>query len=120
MVKLKCSSCGGNIEVDTRASKSESVKLSMGDGSSVSLEKGSRITAASSTDGAGAGTSFTVQDGNALVSNAAGQSQKISNGEAISVEKNGELSRQNITVTSISKNLRVYKTEEEVEPVKLS
>ena len=111
---------GGNVEVDTRASTSENVKLSMGDGSSVNLEKGSRITAASSTDGAGAGTSFTVQDGNALVSNAAGQSQKISNGEAISVEKNGELSRQNITVTSISKNLRVYKTEEEVEPVKLS
>ncbi|WP_022931050.1 FecR domain-containing protein [Treponema bryantii] len=112
---------GGNVEVDTTASTSESVKLSMGDGSSVSLEKGSRITAASGGDsGSGAATSFTVKDGNAVVSNAAGETQKLSNGEAISVEKNGELSRQNITVTSISKNLRVYKTEEKVEPVKLS
>lgn len=112
---------GGNVEVDTTASTSESVKLSMGDGSSVSLEKGSRVSAASSSDSAsGAATSFTVKDGNAVVSNAAGQTQKLSNGEAISVEKNGELSRQNITVTSISKNLRVYKTEEKVEPVKLS
>ena len=110
---------GGNVEVDTTASTSESVKLSMGDGSSVNLEKGSRIAAATTSE-SGAGTSFTVKDGNAVVSNAAGQSQKISNGEAISVEKNGELNRQNITVTSISKNLRVYKTGEEVEPVKLS
>ena len=112
---------GGNVEVDTTASTSESVKLSMGDGSSVNLEKGSRITAATTGDSdSGAATSFTVKDGNAVVSNAAGQTQKISNGEAVSVEKNGELSRQNITVTSISKNLRVYKTEEKVEPVKLS
>ena len=112
---------GGNVEVDTTASKSESVKLSMGDGSSVNLEKGSRITAATSGGGeSGAATSFTVQDGNATVSTASGQSQKISNGEAVSVEKNGELNRQNITVTSISKNLRVYKTSEEVEPVKLA
>ena len=110
---------GGNVEVDTTASTSESVKLSMGDGSSVNLEKGSRIAAATTSE-SGAGTSITVKDGNAVVSNAAGQSQKISNGEAISVEKNGELNRQNITVTSISKNLRVYKTGEEVEPVKLS
>ncbi len=113
---------GGNVEVDTTASKSETVKLSMGDGSSVSLEKGSRVAAASSSTAAsgGAATSFTVKDGNAVVSNAAGQTQKLTNGEAVSVEKNGEISRQNITVTSISKNLRVYKTEEKVEPVKLS
>ena len=110
---------GGNVEVDTTASTSESVKLSMGDGSSVNLEKGSRIAAVTTSDSS-EGTSFTVKDGNAVVSNAAGQSQKISNGEAISVEKNGELNRQNITVTSISKNLRVYKTGDEVEPVKLS
>ena len=110
---------GGNIEVDTRASKSESVKLSMGDGSSVNLEKGSRISAVTN-DQTGAASSFTVKDGNAVVSNAAGQSQKISGGEAVSIEKNGELSRQSITVTSISKNLRVYKSGEEVEPVKLS
>lgn len=114
---------GGNVEVDTTASSSETVKLSMNDGSSVSLEKGSRIAAASGGDASsasGAATSFTVKDGNAVVSNAAGQTQKLTNGEAVSVEKNGELSRQNITVTSISKNLRVYKTEEKVEPVKLS
>ena len=110
---------GGNVEVDTTASSSESVKLSMSDGSSVNLEKGSRITAATSSD-TGAGSNFTVKDGNAVVSNATGQSQKISNGQAVSVEKNGELTRQNITVTSISKNLRVYKTDENVEPVKLS
>ena len=110
---------GGNVEVDTTASSSESVKLSMSDGSSVNLEKGSRITAATSSD-TGAGSNFTVKDGNAVVSNATGQSQKISNGQAVSVEKNGELTRQNITVTSISKNLRVYKTDENIEPVKLS
>ena len=114
---------GGNVEVDTTSSKSESVKLSMGDGSSVNLEKGSRITAATNGGGEGqssSGASFTVQDGNAVVSNAAGQSKKISNGQAVSVEKNGNLKEQNITVTSISKNLRVYKTSEEVEPVKLA
>ncbi len=110
---------GGNIEVDTRASKSESVKLSMGDGSSVNLEKGSRISAVTN-DQTGAASNFTVKDGNAVVSNTAGQSQKISGGEAVSIEKNGELSRQSITVTSISKNLRVYKIDEELEPVKLS
>ena len=114
---------GGNVEVDTTASTSETVKLSMNDGSSVSLEKGSRIAAASSAGTAsasGAATSFTVKDGNAVVSNAAGKTEKLSNGQAVSVEKNGELNRQNITVTSISKNLRVYKTEKEVQPVKLS
>ena len=113
---------GGNVEVDTTASTSESVKVSMGDGSSVNLEKGSRVTAASVSDAgdSAAATSFTVKNGNALVSNTKGQSQKISSGETVSVEKNGELNRQNITVTSISKNLRVYKTGEEVEPVKLS
>ena len=109
----------GNIEVDTTASGSESVKLSMSDGSSVNLEKGSRITASTSSD-TDAGSNFTVEDGNAVVSNITGQSQKISNGEAISVEKNGELTLQSITVTSISKNLRVYKTDENVEPVKLT
>ena len=114
---------GGNVEVDTTASTSETVKLSMNDGSSVSLEKGSRIAAASSASTAsasGAATSFTVKDGNAVVSNAAGKTEKLSNGQAVSVEKNGELNRQNITVTSISKNLRIYKTEKEVQPVKLS
>ena len=114
---------GGNVEVDTTASTSETVKLSMNDGSSVSLEKGSRIAAASSAGTAsasGAATSFTVKDGNAVVSNAAGKTEKLSNGQAVSVEKNGELNRQNITVTSISKNLRIYKTEKEVQPVKLS
>lgn len=114
---------GGNVEVDTTASTSETVKLSMNDGSSVNLEKGSRIAAVSSggsASGSGAATSFTVKDGNAVVSNAAGKTEKLSNGQAVSVEKNGELNRQNITVTSISKNLRVYKTEKEVQPVKLS
>lgn len=111
---------GGNVDVDTTASKSEAVKLNMGDGSSVSLEKGSRVSAVAATGDGGAASSITVQDGNAVVSTAGGESQKISNGEAVSIEKNGELSRQTITVTSIPKNLSVYKTSKEMEPVTLA
>ena len=112
---------GGNVEVDTTASTSESVQLSMNDGSSVNLEKGSRVTAAAPAAGEnGAGGSITVQDGKAVVSTAGGESKKISNGEAVSIEKNGSLSAQEITVTSISKNLRLYKIGNKVEPVKLS
>lgn len=111
---------GGNVEVDTTASTSETVQLSMNDGSSVNLEKGSRVTAAAPTGESGAVSSITVQDGNAVVSTAGGESKKISNGEAVSIEKNGSLSAQEITVTSISKNLRLYKIGNKVEPVKLS
>ena len=113
---------GGNVDVDTTASNSEAVKLNMGDGSTVSLEKGSRVSAVAKAGEGGTQTesSITVQDGNAVVSTASGQSQKISNGEAVSIEKNGELSRQTISVTSIPKNLRVYKTSKEVEPVTLA
>ena len=108
---------GGSIEIDTTASKTESLKLSMNDGSSVNLEKGSRLSADASS---GAASSITVRDGNALVSTSSGSSQSIKSGEAVSIEQGGQINKQNVTVTSISKNLKVYKTEEKVEPVKLA
>ena len=116
---------GGNIEVDTTATQTSSeggggggVKLAMSDGSTVELEQGSFVTAASGEDGAA--SSVSVRDGNAVVSTLAGTSQIVSVGEAVSIEKDGEVTKQSITVTTIPKKLTAYKMSENTEPVKLS
>ncbi len=108
---------GGDIEVDTTATKGTGVKLAMNDGSTVALDKGSRVTATSGETGAA--SSVSVRDGNAVVSTAKGESHSLETGEAVSIEDNGSVTKQNITVTSIPKYLTVYKMNGVLEPVKL-
>lgn len=116
---------GGNISVDTTASSEKSsVKLSMQDGSVVKLDSGSKVTASSYpyaySDGTeGSASSISVQAGSAVVSNANGDSQALNGGESVCIEEDGVIRKQDITITSVSKNLRVFKIDEKTEPLKL-
>ena len=110
----------GNIEIDTTETTSSSpaaVKLSLSDGAKITMQKGSRVSAETGENGAAA--SLVVRDGNAVVAASTGESQQISGGEAVSIEKDGRLSKQKITVTSIPKFLVLYKLDENEDPVKL-
>ncbi len=108
---------GGNITVDTTAtSNKSSVNLSMQDGSVVKLDSGSKLSA---TSGADISSSITVQAGNAMVANAMGESQTLTGGESVSIEENGQIQKQKVTVTSVSKNLKVFKIDEKTEPVRI-
>lgn len=108
---------GGNITVDTTASSSKSsVNLSMQDGSVVRLDAGSKLSAVSGED---ISSSIIVQAGNAIVANAIGESQTLTGGESVSIEENGQLQKKKVTVTSVSKNLKVFKIDEKTEPVRL-
>ena len=109
---------GGNIAVDTTAtSGNSSVSLSVGDGSLVKLDSGSKLVATASSENQS--SSISVQTGNAVVSGTDGEVQSLKKGESVSVEENGEIKKQSVTVTSIAKNLRVFKVEEKAEPVKI-
>ena len=82
---------GGTVEIDTTASKSEGVKLSMNDGSSVNLEKGSLVSASSSpSSGAGAGSGSKSSSGAGSSSN--------SNSSSSSSSSSGSGAASSITV----------------------
>ncbi len=109
---------GGNVTVDTTnvvaeekkdifgrtQTSSPAVKVKMENGSTFSLEKGSRVTASSTSEGENV---FVLQEGKASVVNEKKEETSIKKGESVKVEKSGSLVKNQITVTSISKDLKI-------------
>lgn len=119
---------GGDIEIDTSsveiASSAEGsgsgagsteapvIKIKTTNGSTVNVGAGSKVTA-TTNEGSGI-ASFNLQEGNAEITSAESSSSvSLTKGETAKVENNGEVSKGNFAVTSISKNLRILNFEEE-------
>lgn len=114
---------GGDILVDSSTAK-KSVEVAMaGNKSVVKLEAGSRLEA--KTSSAGEVQNFEVKSGTASVVTISEDGEKkpaaqvIKAGESVNVEKSGEISKNPLTVTSISKDLRILNVKQEPVPVKL-
>lgn len=109
---------GGDIQIDGSKSKSKKeLAVSMQNGTTVKLDSGSTVSLKS--DAASGVNNIEVQGGTAKIETKNGDSGKISSGESINIEETGAISKNPITVTSISKNLNLLKFDEKEIPVKL-
>lgn len=106
----------GDIQVDSTAGK-KNVSLAMEDGSVVNLDAGSRMSA--KVDSGSEVRNFEVKSGSAAVKIEGGKSEVLKSGESVSVENDGGFVRNAVTVTSVSKDLKVLNVTEKPVPVKL-
>ena len=102
----------GGIDVDTSDSKTSSaVSIEMKDGSQISLEAGSRLSATSKADG---NSNLQLQSGSGTVSG----DVQLAAGETVMVEK-GQVQKVPVSVTSISNDLWILNDEKTPSPVHL-
>lgn len=113
---VKISVGNGDIQIDS-TSGSKNVSLEMDDGSVVKLEAGSRMAA--KVEAGSDVRNFEVKSGSAAIKTESGKSEILKSGESLSVESGGEVVRNSITVTSVSKDLKILNVKEEPVPVKL-
>ena len=105
---------GGDVQVDSSAESSVSLKLD--DGSTVNVDAGASLAAKSDASGA---KSLEVKSGSAQITTESGQKAAIASGESVSVEKGGEITKKPLTITSLPKELRLLNIKHEPIPVKL-
>jgi len=120
---------GGNVTVDTtnvetseaedfsgRQKDAPAVKVTMENGSQFNLNKGSRVQALASDEGENV---FVMQEGNATVKDENGNVSEVNSGESVKVEKTGTMSRGKITVTSVSRDLKVLNVDDSAKDIVL-
>lgn len=114
--RLAVSVSGGNIEVDT-SNAASAVAVKMSDDSVVALAAGSKLVAKS--DSENTGSSFQLQSGNGRITTKDGNEQRMEKGDAVKVDRSGNLSKAPLSVTSISDDMRILNFEDEAVPVHL-
>ena len=100
---LQISVDGGDIQIDSSADSSP-VSVRLDDGSVVSVGAGASLAAKSDSSGA---RNVEVKSGEAQLITESGQSTSLLNGESVSIESGGEIVRNPITVTSVSRDTRI-------------
>lgn len=108
---------GGEIQIDASKSKSEKeLYVSMQNGTNIKMNSGSSI--ALKSDSSSGVNNIEVHGGSAKIETKNGESENISSGESVN-EEAGAISKNPVTVTSVSKNLNLLKFDEKDIPVKL-
>ena len=112
---LQISVDGGDIQVDS-SSQSTAVSVRLDDGSVVNVGAGSSLAAKADATGA---RNVEVKSGIASLVTETGQTTSLLNGESVSIENGGEIVRNPITITSISRDMRVLNIDGQQRPVTL-
>jgi hypothetical protein len=105
---------GGSLSVDTTSVKSGGeaasvISLKMDDGTKLNLEKGSKVSA--SSDSSAGQHSFQLEAGHGFVENSDGHQEKMTEGQNVQVLKDGKMERSPVTVTSVSRDLKLLQFE---------
>lgn len=108
----------GNGNLQLESSNKGKVQLKLGDGSKISAGGGTSLSTKSGSGGSGVKT-VEVRNGSAVVTGSEGTSESIAAGESLTVKSSGEISRKDVTVTSIPPELRVLNVDGEAVPVKI-
>ena len=109
----------GGIDVDTSSGESGVLAVLMENGSSIIVEKGSRLAANTNADGE---ASFLLRSGSGSIYSGSDSSEEgllLSAGEAVKVESSGQVKKEPLSVTSIPSDLLVLNFEEKPSPVHL-
>ena len=109
----------GGIDVDTSSGDSGVLAVLMENGSSIIVEKGSRLAANTNADG---DASFLLRSGNGSIYSGSDSSEEgllLSAGEAVKVENSGQVKKEPLSVTSIPGDLLILNFEEQPSPVHL-
>ncbi len=109
----------GGIDVDTSSGDSGVLAVLMENGSSIVVEKGSRLAANTNADGE---ASFLLRSGNGSIYSGSDSSEEgllLSAGEAVKVENSGQVKKEPLSVTSIPGDLLILNFEEQPSPVHL-
>lgn len=115
-VEIKVS--GGDIQVDGSESKSgKGITVSTNDGTTVKMDSGSNLAVKSGSSGGM--NSIELHGGTAEIETKNGGTEKISSGESVNIEESGAVTKNPVTVTSVSKNLNLLKFDENSLPVRL-
>lgn len=108
---------GGDIQVDASKTKSErELSVSMQNGTNIKMNSGSSI--ALKSDSSSGVNNIEVHGGSAKIETKNGETENISSGESLN-EEAGAISKNPVTVTSVSRNLNLLKFDEKDIPVKL-
>ncbi|MCR4790326.1 MAG: FecR family protein [Treponemataceae bacterium] len=102
-IKISVAISDGDLEVDTTSS-SDSIAVQTQSGVTLNLDQGSKLVAKSQEDSND--SSFQMVSGSASV-NSSDSTMAITAGEAVKIDKGGEVKRASITVTSIPLNHRI-------------
>lgn len=94
---VKLSVSGGNFTVDTSES-SQSVKIDLGNGSVINLDKGSRLSAAKKEDG---DNSVLVIHGTGSIVTDSGEEEFILEGDSIKIDESGNRNKIPVSVTNL-------------------
>ena len=105
---------GGSVSLN--ASDKGNVRLSLDDGSEVTVGKGAALSAKS---GNGDVRTVDIKNGSASIEGRNGETTSLIAGESVSVSNNGEIRKKSITVTSIPQELRLLNSDGGEMPVKL-
>jgi len=111
---VKLSVNGGSVNLDTSQNGKMSVTLE--DGSTVFMEGGSSLSARS---GNGMRSTVELNNGSASIMTREGNNEELTSGDSVSIQKNGTIRKNSVTVTSIPPFLRVLNFDEKKVPVKL-
>ena len=95
--ELKFAVSGGNFTVDTTESSS-TVKIDLGNGSVVNLEKGSRLSASNENGN----NSIIIQKGTGSILTDNGEEEFITSGESIRIDESGKRSKIPVSVTNLA------------------
>ncbi|WP_027729252.1 hypothetical protein [Treponema sp. C6A8] len=110
---------GGGVDVDTSSGSSSGLAIQMQNGSTIQIERGSRLAALNDADGE---SSFQLRAGSgSLFSGGEGDAGEVSltAGESVKVENSGEIKKVPLSVTSIPSDLLVLNFEERAPSVHL-
>ena len=111
---------GGGIDVDTSSSKaSAGLAVLMENGSTIQIEKGSRLAALT---GAGGEASFQLKAGSGSIRDANNDDDgglDLRAGDAVKIQASGEIKKVPFSVTSIPNDFVVLNLEEKAQPVHL-
>lgn len=110
--ELKFAVSGGNFNVDTTEATA-AVKIDLGNGSVINLEKGSRLSA-SNEDGK---NSIIIQEGTGSISSGDGTEDFIMAGESIKIDENGNRKKIPVVVSNLNTAQKVLKFENKVEHI---
>lgn len=110
---------GGDIQVDTSASTTESaVAVKLSDGSQVAMEAGSAL--AVKADTTGGASNVEVKSGTVQVTTESGATAALTFGESVNIEKgSNEIKKNPLTVITPGKELKLLNVRGEALPVKL-
>ncbi|MBR1536554.1 MAG: FecR domain-containing protein [Treponema sp.] len=106
---------GGDIQIDSTGAKN-ALDVKLGDGSVVNVDAGSSLAAKS--DSETGLNNVEVKSGSAQITTESGQTQSLSYGESVSVERGQEIQKNAVTVLYPPKELKLINVNEINVPVK--